>query len=67
MTAKALARYAETKGWRLDRTGKGSHRIYSHSLWRYKIVIPDHGAHDIARGTLAVILKQIDGRWSPKS
>jgi predicted RNA binding protein YcfA (HicA-like mRNA interferase family) len=65
MTAKALARIAETNGWRhVRRGGRQSHLIYAHPGRPYKIAIPNHGAKDIARGTLATILKQIDGTWS---
>ena len=65
MTAKALARYAEANGWeKVRRGGRHSHLIYAHPKRPYKIAIPDHGSKDIARGTLATILKQIDGTWS---
>jgi predicted RNA binding protein YcfA (HicA-like mRNA interferase family) len=67
MTARALVRYARHHGWRFVRAGKGSHAIYAHPNLPYKIAIPNHGSKDISRGTLEVILKQIDGTWRSKS
>jgi predicted RNA binding protein YcfA (HicA-like mRNA interferase family) len=68
MTAKALGRLAKTKGWRYARRGgRQSHLIYTHPERSYTIAIPDHGSKDIARGTLATILKQIDGTWSKEA
>jgi predicted RNA binding protein YcfA (HicA-like mRNA interferase family) len=65
MTGKALARYAESNGWHLIRR-RGSHMIYAHPHTPDRIVIPDHGAKDLARGMVHSISKQIAKTWSPK-
>jgi predicted RNA binding protein YcfA (HicA-like mRNA interferase family) len=67
MTGKALARYAEGKGWRFVRRGaRASHMIYAHANNPRHISIPDHGPRDLSRGTLMSILKQIDETWRPR-
>jgi len=64
MSGKALAAYAESKGWRFVRRGsRASHMIYRHCAHTYLISIPDHGAKDLAQGLLRTLLKQIDGTW----
>jgi predicted RNA binding protein YcfA (HicA-like mRNA interferase family) len=62
MKAKDLMRYAESKGWTLHRI-TGSHHVYKHADQAYLVVIPAHGSKDLAPGTLAILMKQIDGRW----
>jgi len=65
--ARDIIAYAESKGWRFVRTGaRSNHRIYKHPDFTYTVSIPDHGSRDIPRGTLATILKQIDGTWRPR-
>jgi predicted RNA binding protein YcfA (HicA-like mRNA interferase family) len=67
MKAKDVAKYAETRGWLFLRYGsRASHRIYRHPDYPYLVSIPTHGSKDVARGTLARILKQIDGTWWPR-
>jgi predicted RNA binding protein YcfA (HicA-like mRNA interferase family) len=67
MKAKDVASYAENRGWRFVRYGsRASHRIYRHPEYSYLVSIPTHGSKDIARGTLARILKQIAGTWKPR-
>jgi predicted RNA binding protein YcfA (HicA-like mRNA interferase family) len=67
MRAKDIVAYAESKGWRFVRYGsRASHRIYCHSDHPYLVSIPTHSSKDLARGTLARILKQIDGTWRPR-
>lgn len=66
MTARDMINYAERKGWRFVRRGKGSHVIFRHPAYPYVISIPDHGSRELARGIRAVLLKQIDGTWKRK-
>jgi predicted RNA binding protein YcfA (HicA-like mRNA interferase family) len=64
VTARDLVAYAKSKGWRfVRRGGQSSHLIFAHPNRRYKLSIPDHGYKDIARGTLARMVKQIEGTW----
>jgi predicted RNA binding protein YcfA (HicA-like mRNA interferase family) len=37
--------------------------IYRHDGYPYALSIPDHGRKDLAPGTVAKLLKQIDGTW----
>jgi predicted RNA binding protein YcfA (HicA-like mRNA interferase family) len=62
MKAKDVQRYAESKGWVHQRT-TASHFIYKRPGVPYIISIPKHAAKDVASGTLATLLKQIDGTW----
>ncbi|MDQ2857211.1 MAG: type II toxin-antitoxin system HicA family toxin [Candidatus Eremiobacteraeota bacterium] len=59
--------YAESRGWVFVRIGsRASHRIYRHPEYSYVLSIPDHSSKDLAKGTVATILKQIDGTWRPR-
>ncbi len=67
MKARDVIAYAESHGWKFLRIGsRASHRIYRHPNYAYLLLIPDHGSKDLATGTLATILKQIDGTWRPR-
>jgi predicted RNA binding protein YcfA (HicA-like mRNA interferase family) len=67
MKARDVMAYAVSRGWQFLRSGsRASHRLYWHPDYAYLVSIPDHGSKDVARGTLAMILKQIDGTWRPR-
>ena len=55
MKAKELIRMLEANGWILDRC-RGSHMMFKKN--GTTIPIPNHGAKDIATGTLHAIMKQ---------
>ncbi|MBV8579173.1 MAG: type II toxin-antitoxin system HicA family toxin [Candidatus Eremiobacteraeota bacterium] len=65
VTAKELARLAESNGWYFARQC-GSHRIYKHKHKPYDITIPDHGSREVRRGLCKTILKQIAGTWKKR-
>jgi predicted RNA binding protein YcfA (HicA-like mRNA interferase family) len=63
MKGRDVARYAESMGWSFLRRGsRASHIIYGHPAYWYRIAIPIHRI-DVPRGTLGVLLKQIEGTW----
>jgi predicted RNA binding protein YcfA (HicA-like mRNA interferase family) len=55
LSAKALCRVLERKGWELART-KGSHRIYVHPVNPRPISVPMHPG-DLKRPLVAGVLK----------
>jgi len=63
MKASELVKYAKTKGWTFVRQGAGSHVIYEHPDHAYILSLPMHGSKDLPTGTLAKLIKQIDGTW----
>ena len=58
MNAKELIKRMEENGWRFEREGKGSHKIYRNPKYDYPISVPFHGSKDIAKGLLRKLLKQ---------
>lgn len=54
MTGKMLMKFLEENSFRLERV-KGSHHIMDNGS--VSVSVPVHGSSDIARGTLASILK----------
>lgn len=53
-----LRRYAESKGWVLQRRGK-KHDIYCHPNKAYTILIERHNAVEVKNGIMGRLLKQI--------
>lgn len=53
-----LRRYAESKGWEFERSGK-KHDIYRHPKKPYKIQLERHDAVEVRNGLLKRLLKQI--------
>jgi predicted RNA binding protein YcfA (HicA-like mRNA interferase family) len=63
MRGRDVARYAESKGWSFLRRGsRANHAIFAHPEHWYRVSIP-MARTDIPKGTLDVLLKQIDGTW----
>jgi predicted RNA binding protein YcfA (HicA-like mRNA interferase family) len=61
---RELIERAEREGWTFLRRGnRASHMIYRHDGYPYILSIPDHGNRDLASGTVAKLIKQIDGTW----
>jgi mRNA interferase HicA len=58
MKALELIKQMEAIGWKFEREGKGSHRIYKHESYDYPISIPYHGSKEIAKGLLEKLKKQ---------
>jgi predicted RNA binding protein YcfA (HicA-like mRNA interferase family) len=56
MKAKEAIRLIEAEGWYEVRQ-KGSHRMFKHPTIPDLIVVPDHGAKDLKKGTERSILK----------
>ncbi len=63
MKSSELVKLAKEKGWTFARHGAGSHDIYEHPDHAYILSLPMHGSKDLATGTLAKLIKQIDGTW----
>lgn len=57
MNARELIALLERDGWYLVAV-KGSHHHYKHPTKPGKVTVPDHGAKDLARGTVASVLRQ---------
>lgn len=63
MKGRDLARYAESYGWAFVRRGsRANHAIFEHPAHWYRLSIP-MARNDIPKGTLDVLLKQIEGTW----
>jgi len=61
VTGKALAQYAEGKGWFfLRRGGRASHVIYAHPATSHRVTIPIHRGKDVPKGLVMVLLKKIN-------
>jgi predicted RNA binding protein YcfA (HicA-like mRNA interferase family) len=60
MTYRELLKKLEDDGWRLARTGKGSHQLYRHATKTGFVVVAHGGklSRDIPTGTLNGILRQ---------
>lgn len=58
MKAADLIKLMEAKGWRLEREGKGSHKIYSHPDYANPISVPFHGKKDLGPGLLNKLKKR---------
>ena len=68
MKTRQLIERAERKGWAFVRRGnRAGHMIYRHDGYPYILSIPDHGGKDLASGTVAKLIKQIDGTWKGRS
>lgn len=59
ISAKKLIRLLERLGFR-EIHRKGSHRFFLNPLTRLTTTVPDHGSHDIGRGLLKSILRDIE-------
>ncbi len=57
MKVNEMIRLIEQDGWLLLRQ-KGSHRIYRHLVKKGTVIIPDHGAKELKKGTELSIRKQ---------
>lgn len=58
MNAKELVKKIEANGWKFEREGKGSHKIYKNPGYEYPLSIPFHGSKDLPKGLLQKLLKQ---------
>ncbi|MFZ5470632.1 MAG: type II toxin-antitoxin system HicA family toxin [Myxococcota bacterium] len=57
MKIRDVIRLIEADGWYLVAT-RGSHRQYKHPSKPGRVTIAGHRGHDLARGTLASVLRQ---------
>ncbi len=58
MKASDLIKLMERAGWKFEREGKGSHKIYKHPDFEYPISVPFHGNKDLGQGLLNKLKKQ---------
>jgi predicted RNA binding protein YcfA (HicA-like mRNA interferase family) len=58
MTAGQFIKLIEKRGWRFEREGKGSHKIYKHPGFKDPISVPFHGKEDLGKGLLNKLKKQ---------
>ena len=58
MNYNELTKLMKDAGWRFDRNGKGSHKIWVHPNRPNKIPVPDHGSKEINPGLVRGIKKQ---------
>ena len=58
MNYHELAKLMRKAGWRFERNGKGSHRIWRHPERPNPITIPDHGSKEINPGLVRGIKRQ---------
>lgn len=58
MKYRELVELMKAAGWRFDRNGKGSHKIYRHPEKSYPITVPDHGGKELNPGLVKAIRKQ---------
>lgn len=61
MNYQEVFREMKAAGWKFERNGKGSHKIFRHPDYDYPIVIPDHGSKELHPGLIKAIMKQING------
>jgi len=45
-----LTKLLRKAGWRFERNGKGSHRIWRHPDKKFSLPIPDHGSKELNPG-----------------
>lgn len=57
MKVRDVIRLIESDGWYLV-TMRGSHRQYKHPTKKGRVTIAGHLDHNLARGTLASVLRQ---------
>jgi predicted RNA binding protein YcfA (HicA-like mRNA interferase family) len=57
MKTSELFRILRNDGWEVV-AQKGSHKQLKHPTKTAKLIVPDHGAKEIATGTLHAILRQ---------
>ena len=53
-----LTRLLQEAGWRFERNGKGSHRVWTHPDRPGRIIVPDHGSKEIRPGLVRGIKRQ---------
>lgn len=58
MNYNELTKLMKAAGWKFERNGKGSHKIWSHPDRQNKIPIPDHGSKEISPVLVKGIKKQ---------
>ena len=58
MTAGEFIKLIEKSGWKFEREGKGSHKIYKHPGFQYPISVPFHSKKDLGKGLLNKLMKQ---------
>ncbi|MBI2336670.1 MAG: type II toxin-antitoxin system HicA family toxin [Deltaproteobacteria bacterium] len=59
MTASELIRKLKKAGFVFDRHAKGSHEIWYHPITRKRTIVPNHSGHEIPKGTLRAIIRQM--------
>lgn len=58
MNYRELTKEIQAIGWRFERNGKGSHKVWRHPDKREPIIIPDHGSKELNPGLVKAIKKQ---------
>ena len=58
MTSGEFIKLIEKAGWRFEREGKGSHKIYKHPDFQDPLSVPFHGKKDLGKGLLQKLKKQ---------
>lgn len=53
-----LTKLMKDAGWKFERSGKGSHMMWSHPERNYLISVPYHGSKEIDPGLVRGIKKQ---------
>ncbi|MDP1589820.1 MAG: type II toxin-antitoxin system HicA family toxin [Prosthecobacter sp.] len=57
MKANEVIKLLKADGWQ-NTSSKGSHLHFTHASKPGKVTVPQHGSHDLAKGTLHSIFKQ---------
>lgn len=58
MNYNELTKLMKEAGWRFERNGKGSHKIWSHPERQYQIPVPDHGSKELKPNLVRGVRKQ---------
>jgi predicted RNA binding protein YcfA (HicA-like mRNA interferase family) len=58
LTPREVIRKLKRAGFVFDRQAKGSHEIWFHPDTRRRVTVPNHPGVEIAKGTLAAIIKE---------
>jgi predicted RNA binding protein YcfA (HicA-like mRNA interferase family) len=57
MKSSELIRRVKARGW-MEVRQNGSHKIFIHKDFSYSLPVPDHGAKEVAIGTVNSIMKR---------
>lgn len=58
MKANEVIKLLAKDGWYQIKSNAGSHLSFKHPTKPGKVTVPQHGSHDLAKGTLHSIFKQ---------